>query len=362
MTSPVKKIPMTDTERMKTLLRHEKPDRIPVWPLGYPGFAVVNAGYTIADAYSKPDKALDAQQWCCEQYGWIFTPLLFYGGWCSMEFGGEVNLPKGNFEQVPQVIRYPVESEDDVLAMKVPNVKTAGIIPLVMEFNQLAIERRSEENPFSVLVPVGGPFSLAGNIAGAEKLLKWVLKKPNLAHRLVRLANEHSIELFRLWKDTFGTDDLLPFIGEPTASNQMISSKQFEQFVFPYLNDLHEQILAMGFKHIYCHICGDANANLPFWAQIPMGDPGIVSVGHEVDILTAAEYFPNDIIMGNLEPTIIQTGTPQHVLEASLEIIKKGKQCPGGFVLSPGCELPPMAPPLNVWMMTKAAIEAGWYI
>ena len=96
-------------------------------------------------------------------------------------------------------------------------------------------------------------------------------------------------------------------------------------------------------------------------AQIPLGDPGIVSVGHEVDILKAAEYFPNDIIMGNLEPAIIQTATPQQVYDASREIIEKGKQCPGGFAFSPGCELPPMSPPLNVWMMTKAADDFGWY-
>jgi len=56
----------------------------------------------------------------------------------------------------------------------------------------------------------------------------------------------------------------------------------------------------MGFKHILCHICGEQNENYPYWAQVPMGDPGLVSVSHEVDLDKAIEYFPNDIIVGNI--------------------------------------------------------------
>jgi uroporphyrinogen decarboxylase len=92
-----------------------------------------------------------------------------------------------------------------------------------------------------------------------------------------------------------------------------------------------------------------------------MGDPGIVSVGHEVDLLTAAEFFPGDVIMGNLEPSIIQTGSPHEVYQRSKLLIEQGMNCPGGFAFSPGCEMPPMAPPINVWMMSKAAEDAGWY-
>lgn len=352
---------MTNFERMEALLRREKPDRVPVWPLGYPGFAALNAGYSIADAYSKPQKSFESLKWCCDQYGWVFTPCLLYGGWGCLEFGGEVRWPTEEFDQSPVVTRYPVESEEDVQNLQVTEVKETGFIPFAEEFYRRAMQERRENELFYLMLSLGGPFTIAGNMCSPERLCKWVIKKPDVAHRLLRLSTDHSLDLFRYWKATFGTEGLLPFIGEPSASNQLISPKQFERFVFPYLKELHETILEMGYKHIYCHICGEANANLRFWAQTPMGDPGIVSVGHEVDILTAAEHFPNDIIMGNLEPTIIQTGTPQEVYEASRVIIEKGKECPGGFAFSPGCELPPMSPPLNVWMMTKAANDFGWY-
>ena len=50
----------------------------------------------------------------------------------------------------------------------------------------------------------------------------------------LRMAADFRIALARYWKDTFGTEGVLPKGGEPTASNQMISPKQFESFALPY--------------------------------------------------------------------------------------------------------------------------------
>ena len=72
-------------------------------------------------------------------------------------------------------------------------------------------------------------------------------------------------------------------------------------------------------------------------------------------------YFPNDIIMGNIEPAIIQNASPEQVYEQAKLCIIKGKKHPGGFILAPGCELPIMAPPYNVWMLKKAINDFGWY-
>jgi uroporphyrinogen decarboxylase len=92
-----------------------------------------------------------------------------------------------------------------------------------------------------------------------------------------------------------------------------------------------------------------------------MGDPGMVSVGHEVELERAAYYFPNDIILGNLEPALIQTGTPDEVYEASRKVIERGKKLPGGFIFTPGCELPPKAPLENIGAMNEAVNDLGWY-
>ena len=52
-----KKGTMTDRERILALLNHKKPDRVPVWPFAYQGFATVYTGTSISDAYNKPKVA-----------------------------------------------------------------------------------------------------------------------------------------------------------------------------------------------------------------------------------------------------------------------------------------------------------------
>jgi uroporphyrinogen decarboxylase len=80
-----------------------------------------------------------------------------------------------------------------------------------------------------------------------------------------------------------------------------------------------------------------------------------------VDLETAAEMFPNNIIAGNVEPQVIQNGTPEQVYEVTRIAIEKGKKAPGGFFLMPGCELPPMAPGYNIHTMMKAVNDFGFY-
>jgi len=357
-----KKARMTDRERVEAILRREKPDRVPIWPFASGGFACVYTGTSIADAYNKPDVSLAAERKTCHDFGWVFVPWIGYaalGGW---EFGGDIRWPSGEFSQAPSVLRHPAEKPEDVWKLKAPDVETAGIGPIEIEFCKLASQERLDNEPFNVETFVGGPFTVAGNICGADQLCKWLIKKPQAAHRLLRLTTEYYIEQIQCWKNLFGTDGVLAFGGEATTDNNVISAKQFEDFVMPLLKEGHEAAIAIGYKNIYCHICGEQNENLPYWAQVPMGDPGIVSIGHEIELETAGKFFPNDVISGNLEPAIIQVRTPEEVYEATKKNIEDGMtKCPGGYIFSPGCETPPMAPIDNIMAMTKAANDVGWY-
>jgi hypothetical protein len=38
----------------------------------------------------------------------------------------------------------------------------------------------------------------------------------------------------------------------------------------------------LGYKTTYAHICGEQNDNLPYWAEVDFGDPGIIGVGAEI--------------------------------------------------------------------------------
>jgi uroporphyrinogen decarboxylase len=347
---------MTSAERIEALLKGKPLDRIPLLSFIL-GFCARNVGYPVATIYSDPEKSFQAQVWTQEQYGYDSDPFYGYASYGGWEFGGEIKLPDGDYEQAPSHGRFAVESEKDVERLELPDVKTAGMIPLAMKFSRI-----QDEHGFFPSVVVGGPFTIAGNICPVDTLCRWLIKKPEPANQLLRLATDHIVDVMRYWIDTFGKERVIIQIWEPLASNQIISPKQFEKFVLPFQVELHEKILAMGIKYILCHICGEQNRNLPYWAQVPMGSPGIISVGREVDITTAIEYFGETcIIAGNIEPAVLQTGRPREIYELCRQAIEKGRQAPCGYALMQGCEVPVNTPPYNLYTMKRAIDDFGWY-
>jgi uroporphyrinogen decarboxylase len=346
---------MTRVERLDALLNGRPVDRIGYFSFIL-GFCARNAGYPVASVYNDPEKSFQVQTWTREQYGYDSDPFFGYASYGGLEFGGEIKLPDGDYEQAPSHKRFAVVTEEDVTRLLLPEVKTAGMLPSAMQFSQIQVK-----NGLFPSVVVGGPFTIAGNICSVERLCRWLIKKPDLGHRLLRLATDHVIDVVRDWIAAFGVSRVSLQIWEPLASNQIISPKQFEKFVLPYQLELHQKILDMGIRYILCHICGDQNLNLPYWAQVPMGN-GIISIGKEVDITKAIEYFGDTcIIAGNIEPSMLQTGTSREIYELCRQAIEKGKRSPRGFILMQGCEVPVNTPPYNLYTLRKAVDDFGWF-
>jgi uroporphyrinogen decarboxylase len=173
---------------------------------------------------------------------------------------------------------------------------------------------------------------------------------------------DHIFNVLHYWILTFGAEKIFAWMSNPSESNQVVSPKMVKQFALSAHIEYHKRLKATGIKRFGFHICGEQNQNLPMLAEANLWDhPSVLSFGHEVDIETAAAYFSEDIIFGNLEPAIIQIGTPEKVYELSRIAIEKGKKSPGGFILGPGCGFPPKAPPVNAYAITKAVHDYGWY-
>lgn len=347
---------MTAAERVEALRKGTPLDRVPFLSFIL-GFCAKNVGFPVASIYSDPERSMDAQKRTREQYGYDSDPFYGYASYGACEFGGEVKLPDGEYEQAPAHTRFAVMKEQDVEKLGLPDVKAAGMLPLAMRFSKLQVE-----HAISPSLVTGGPFTIAGNICVVETLCRWLIKKPELAHRLLRLAVDHVVEVADLWIDTFGRDRVDVQIWEPLASNQIISPRQFEKFVLPYQIELHQKLLSRGIRHILCHICGEQNQNLPYWKEVPMGEGAIISIGREVDIATAIDYFGDTcVIAGNIEPSMLQTGTAQQVYDLCREAIEKGRNAPKGFALMQGCEVPVNTPPYNLYVMRKAIDDYGSY-
>ncbi len=332
-----------------------------VWLWGaVPSFAVQNVGLPAIAAYNDPEKSFDAQVKTIAMFGEDGIPRIAVGGASDVTwaFGGEIKWPTGEFDMAPTAVRYPVNSEKEAAAMTVPeDIATTGPLPLYLTFAHL-----QKDHGYPVFTFITSPIEGARSLCGPERLMRWMITKPDLVHHLLRVATDYSIAVVQLLVKTFPDTKRMIYVAAPTASNQMISPLLFETFVLPYQIELHEKALAAGIGHIYCHICGEQNKNLSLWQQVPMGvlggDPGIVSFGHEVDIKTAVEMFGSScIIAGNIEPGIIHLGDDETVYGLCRDALMKGRRAPHGFILMPGCGIPPNVPPYNLYMFKKAAMD-----
>jgi hypothetical protein len=95
-----------------------------------------------------------------------------------------------------------------------------------------------------------------------------------------------------------------------------------------------ERILSMGVKQIFYQNGNQRNLRLPFWSQVSLGKPGICSVGSEVGLDTAIQYFgPTSIIVGNIDPRMILMGSPMRSSAGRAGFYADGKK-PSLLILS----------------------------
>lgn len=347
---------MTPAERMRALLMGEKIDRVTCIPFTI-GYTARVSGFSIGDFYKNPKTCVRAQLLAAELHGYEQPILYGYAAFGAWEFGAEVELPYKEGMSAPVVKKPCVEKPEDVDKLEVPDPKTAGSIPIALE-----VARQAVKLGMSAAPQVGLPFTMAGNIIGPQRMLLWLIEKPELVHRVLRMATDFVIDNAKLYAREFGPERCLAFDGGPLESNYLISPEQFEKFVLPYAKEIHEKVLSMGYPMFFSHICGEHNKNLKHWKKIPYGKPGILSFGREVDLeVLKREFGKEHIIMGNVDPPSIMVKSYDEVLKLCRDCVEKGKDNPTGYILGAGCEVPPYSPPVNVHAMMKAVREYGRY-
>jgi uroporphyrinogen decarboxylase len=68
-------------------------------------------------------------------------------------------------------------------------------------------------------------------------MVRWMLKKPDLVHTIMRLTTDHIVDIVRYWSDVFAAERVIPQMWGPLRASIIISPKQFEKFLFPYIKE-----------------------------------------------------------------------------------------------------------------------------
>ena len=201
---------MSSRERIEALFNRRKPDRVSI-SMGATAFASRNAGLSITEAYGDPEKIFEALLWTVEQYGW--DPIALRSRHTILgahDFGGEVRLPKGEYEGAMVVVSPPVKNPRDVENLKIPDPRTAGAIELGMRFARL---QRSHGLPATFFSR--SPMTEAANICGLEQFCRWIIKAPELCRRLLDMTLVHISNVLQYWVDTFKAENVFIYMSSP---------------------------------------------------------------------------------------------------------------------------------------------------
>jgi hypothetical protein len=147
--------------------------------------------------------------------------------------------------------------------------------------------------------------------------------------------------------------------GEPhRVSDEFMSQKQFEEFVWPYWKRAIEATLNLGYDTVWMFCEGRRDKQLEYFTGFPKGS--LVILFEQTDIFRAKEILGDRVcLMGNVPLPLLQLGSPRDVEEYCKKLIKVcGKG--GGFILANGGDIYD-AKPENMRAMVDSAKKYGWY-
>lgn len=348
---------ISSKERMNNLFKGKPIDRIPV--LSYmEAFAGKVCNYGTKEYYLNPQIAYDCQVITKELFGYDDGPGYDIPSGYIEQFGGEIEYldnPKLSF---PKIKRYAVNSLDEIESLTLPDITTGFLSKRILEFNKILYEKDK-----NIGVTAGSPLNIAIAIVGPNNLLKWMIKEPNMVHKLLRFATDYILENARVHKEIFKDASIGAGIAAPIESHNVISPKNFEKFSLPYIVEIYNKFTEMNINIQSVHLCGDHKKNISIWKDsVKLKPRTLITLGEEADMVELSKQFGEDFIIGgNLRNKTLQLGKPSDVYNEAKEMILKMKNFKGGYAIAPDCTLSYLTPSANLYAMIKAARDFGSY-
>ena len=197
------------------------------------------------------------------------------------------------------------------------------------------------------------PHMIAVDLVG-EDFYWWTLEYPEACHRFLAkitraeiASEEHTRRVDpRPRGESYG-------LAEDSA--QIMSPRQFREFCVPYARAIFDRF---GRDGRGIHMCGDSTHLHPSLKEdLKMTSFNIF--GYPVPPkVAAANLGGTTLLWGNINPMLMQTGTPQDVRQAALECIEAMGPC-GGYMLGDGANVCPGTPLGSFHAIMEAAEEYG---
>ncbi len=245
--------------------------------------------------------------------------------------------------EVPTVTGRIVNGAAEAAALQIPPIGTARS-GLYIEAVKKAVMLITDRPVFAGMI---GPFSLAARLLDVTEIMLDCYDDPDTVHTVLEKVTEFLINYAKAYKNA-GANGII--LAEPVSG--LLSPILEEEFSSPYVKKIVDAVQDDSFILIY-HNCGD---------NTPMMTKSIISTGsaayhfgNSVSMKDMLEKFPKDIpVMGNVDPAaVLKNGTPGKVREETLRIMAECSKYEN-FIISSGCDIPPLTP----WENIKAFFNA----
>lgn len=249
-------------------------------------------------------------------------------------FGSVIHISD---DEVPTVVGSIITTREEADTIAVPEIG-AGRTQIYID----AIEKSLgmiQDRP--VLAGVIGPFSLTGRLMDVTEVMMYCYEDPDMVHAVLDKVTSFIIKYILAYK-AVGANGVV--VAEPLAG--LLSPEFGEEFSAQYMKKIVEAVQDENFIVVY-HNCG--NSTIHMVDSIVGIGAGALHFGNAIDMAEMMPHIPAHIpAMGNVEPAgQFRNGTPESVRENTLEIMEKCCKYPN-FVISSGCDIPPLSPWENI--------------
>jgi uroporphyrinogen decarboxylase len=343
---------LTSRERVLRAVRRQPTDCVAAMPYMY-DIAAETAGIPVLEYCTNPDAMVRAQLALHARVGQDVIAIGSDNYYIAEGFGCQTTRDP---DEIPSLIKPPLESIADVFDLGAPDPYRDGRMPVMLEALKLA--RAAVGDAVALRSPGTGPFALASYFIGSQQ---WLLEVAMVEHELEE-ANEaavlHALELstealIRFGKACHDAGADILHCGDSLASCNVISPATYARFSWPYSKRVFEAWHAHGARNCILHICGNSTRVLDLYAGT---GADMVEIDHAVDMGEAKRRIGQQTaLVGNVHTiTELLDGTPETVRASAQRCIDQAG-AGGGFLLGSGCIVPRYTPLANLQEMVRVA-------
>lgn len=326
---------MTPKEGILKAFALGKTERVPVTLFGAGMWSIKDFGTSFEALSLDPQKMADM---CVAEAARIRSDVVYvgsgYNNFHASALGKKFGVGMKYREMgAPDMTAHFVNSEEDLAKLDITDLDRDPVVQTVLEATRLVNKRIGDT--YLVTMTCWGPFTLAARFVGEETFMKATFKKPAFVEKMVDFCADLLIHLYEpLVRD--GIPCLS--IADPTASGDLINKKQMERFAVPGLKKLTDWARSKG-AHSILHICGDTSDRLDLF---PPTGASTIFFDQKVDMTKATAALSGKMSFGgNVAPVhVLLNQDVAGVEKACREVIEVAGKAPG-FILVPGCDIPP---------------------